>query len=177
MKVCPHCAEELPDGAVVCPRCNKDPRVSPEWSRSRQDATFWRAEPTDDPDVVPSLVEQRLASSTEQRPRDVADLIRDKLPVTSGRRTPSIVWVTFGMWAMSRYAWLFGGATIGAFVITMFCVITGLVLGLVARRQIKASEELGGLIWVYVAMGLNVFRLVTVLIAYGPLIGRWLSEG
>jgi hypothetical protein len=141
VKVCPHCAEELPDGAVVCPQCRKDPGVSPEWTRSSHDATFWRSPPAEDPDAVPSLIEQKLASSTEERPRTVADLIRDKLPVTGGRRIPSIVWVSFGMWAFSRYAWLFGTATIGAFIITMFCLITGLVLGVVARRQIRPPRS------------------------------------
>lgn len=29
VKVCPHCAEELPDAAKVCPECHKDPAVAP----------------------------------------------------------------------------------------------------------------------------------------------------
>jgi hypothetical protein len=29
MKVCPHCAEELPDEAMVCPHCHTDPATAP----------------------------------------------------------------------------------------------------------------------------------------------------
>jgi hypothetical protein len=32
MKVCRHCAEELPDEATVCPECHKDPAVAPAWA-------------------------------------------------------------------------------------------------------------------------------------------------
>ena len=175
VKVCPHCAEEVPDQTSVCPHCHKDPGVPPDWAASGRDVTFWRSQSADNPDVVPNLVEQKLASSTDERPRGVSDFMRDRLATTSGTRTPSIVWVSYGMWAASGYAGQFGIAT-GAFIIMMFCVIAGVVLGVAARRQIKASEgTLGGLMGANIAIALNLFRLVTILISYGPLIRHWLT--
>ena len=35
MKVCPHCAEELPDEATVCPTCHKEPAKAPVWAAPR----------------------------------------------------------------------------------------------------------------------------------------------
>jgi hypothetical protein len=35
VKMCPHCAEELPDEATVCPTCRKDPAVAPAWAAPR----------------------------------------------------------------------------------------------------------------------------------------------
>jgi hypothetical protein len=35
VKVCLHCAEELPDEATVCPTCRKDPAVAPAWASPR----------------------------------------------------------------------------------------------------------------------------------------------
>jgi hypothetical protein len=35
VKVCPHCAEELPDQATVCPACGKDPAKAPAWAAPR----------------------------------------------------------------------------------------------------------------------------------------------
>jgi hypothetical protein len=35
VKVCPHCAEELPDEATVCSHCHKDPAVAPARAAQR----------------------------------------------------------------------------------------------------------------------------------------------
>jgi zinc-ribbon domain len=42
VKVCPHCAEELPDEATVCPNCHKDPALAPAWNVPRPDETSRR---------------------------------------------------------------------------------------------------------------------------------------
>jgi ribosomal protein L40E len=36
VKVCPHCAEELPDEATVCTQCHKDPAQAPAWATPRR---------------------------------------------------------------------------------------------------------------------------------------------
>jgi len=36
VKVCPFCAEELPDEATVCSRCHKDPAAAPAWNVSER---------------------------------------------------------------------------------------------------------------------------------------------
>jgi hypothetical protein len=40
VKVCPHCAEELPDEATVCSNCLKDPAVAPAWAVPRRPDEF-----------------------------------------------------------------------------------------------------------------------------------------
>ncbi len=42
VKVCPHCAEELPDEATVCSTCHKDPALAPAWNVPRPDETSLR---------------------------------------------------------------------------------------------------------------------------------------
>jgi hypothetical protein len=76
VKVCPHCAEELPDEATVCPNCYKDPALAPAWNVPRPDETSVRrlggvfgpdgVLPTSD--QVPSPVERLEPPGTHMRP-------------------------------------------------------------------------------------------------------------
>jgi hypothetical protein len=67
------------------------------------------------------------------------------------RPVPWIVWVSLG-------ATLFGGG-----------IIIGLVLGIVARRQIKASDgRLGGLALANIAIALNLVPLIYILVVIVP---------
>ncbi len=83
MKVCPHCAEELPDDAPVCSECHKDPSVLPVWAVAGRSYKPGRQGPGDarQPDGIPALLDriERLEDATQKRP------------------IPQVVWVSFAL--------------------------------------------------------------------------------
>jgi hypothetical protein len=150
VKVCPHCTEELPDEATVCPVCHKDPAARPAWAvakRPDEAPSQWPEDaqgPNPDPDLLERI--QRLEDATRERP------------------IPQIVWVSLAL----SYSWLFVGllgfllhGIAGLILVLVGLHITGLVLGIVARHQIEASNgRLGGMMWANIAIALNLIRLV-----------------
>ncbi len=147
--MCPHCAEELPDQATICSECHKDPAARPAWAvanRPDEAPSRWPEDargPNPDPDLLERI--QRLEDATRKRP------------------IPPIVWVSLAL----SFSWLFVGL-FGFFlhgilgvILVLVGLITGLVLGIVARHQIEASNgRLGGMIWANIAIALNLIRLV-----------------
>ncbi len=153
MKVCPHCAEELPDDATVCSECHKDPAVPPAWvAAGRSDDLVQRR--TDDaraPDRIAELHDriERLEDATRERP------------------IPQVVWVSLALSFSPLISSLLPGVGFTGAILGALGLVAGLALGIIARSQIQASNtRLGGMVWANVAIALNALRLVLFLLAY-----------
>jgi len=130
----------------VCPQCHKDPSVRPAWATSEQPASAtphwsdWREEDTWDPDHIPDPTDDIPAPFESLEPAAAREL--------------EIPWI---VWAALLATLLSGG------------IIIGLVLGIVARRQIKSSNgRLGGLVLANIAIALNLVPLIYILIVIVP---------
>jgi hypothetical protein len=147
VKVCPHCAEELQDEATVCPQCHKNPAVRPAWAtqgKSLNETGHWSdwREPAGawEPNSVLDPLDDLPGPYESLEPHAAKE-----------RPIPWIVWAAL-VWT------LFGGG-----------IIIGLVLGIVARRQIKASDgRLGGLALANITIALNLVWLIFILVVIVP---------
>ncbi|MGH9197878.1 MAG: DUF4190 domain-containing protein, partial [Acidimicrobiia bacterium] len=172
-----HCAEELPDEATVCPQCHNDPAVIPDWARPERDGSFWRSQGAGEPDGVPRILRQSLEEAGRERPRGVAAFLKQRLepsPSQGERPIPTIVWVSLAL----SFSGLVTSVLPFGLIIMIVALVTGLILGVFARRQIKASNgTLGGLVWANIAIGLNLIRLIQLITyALSPLL-LWSSRG
>ena len=170
MKVCPHCAEELPDETTVCPHCHNDPAVLPDWARPERDPTFWRSEGASEPDAVPRLVKRSLDEADKERPRGVAAFFKQRYEDTGAARPiPPIVWISL----------VFSITPLFVPVESLLLIATlgvGLIFGMIARRRIKTSNgTIGGLGWANIAIALNTLMLIRFLTS--ALLWLWLSRG
>lgn len=176
VKVCPHCAEELADEATICPQCHNDPAVIPDWARPERDGSFWRPRWAGEPDGVPGLIKQRLEEPHSVRPRGVAAFLKQRLEHTEGRERPipTIVWLSLAL----SFSGLVASSVPGGLIIMSAAAVVGLILGVVARRQIKASNgTLGGLVWANIAIGLNLIGLIQLVIMHARFLLLWSSRG
>lgn len=152
VKVCPHCAEELPDDATVCSECHKDPSVLPEWAMTGRSYEPVRGRLGDErePDGSPELIDriERLEDATRERP------------------IPPVVWVSLAL-SFGPLISLLPRVGLTGTILGIAGLVAGLVLGLLARWQIQASNgRLGGMIWANIAIALNAIRFVGILLAY-----------
>jgi zinc-ribbon domain len=138
VKVCPHCAEELPDEATVCPQCHKDPAQAPAWATPRR------------PDESqPWWSEDVLQPSHGSGPPDVPASYRRMEP-SAGRDgslgVPSKVWTSiilgFG-WGL--VAGIFAGPLpLGArLIVLLLGYVVGLIVGNLGRAEVAESDRLG----------------------------------
>jgi hypothetical protein len=155
VKVCPHCAEELPDEATSCSNCRKDPAKAPAWAAARRPEAAplgsWPHESEDawEPNRFPDPLD------------DVAGPYESLEPQAA--KEPPIPWI---VWAALAWTLFPGGG-----------IIIGLVLGIVARRRIKASNgDLGGLALANIAIALNLVTLSYVVVVIGPSFWRALQS-
>jgi hypothetical protein len=154
VKVCPHCAEELPDEATSCSNCHKDPAKVPAWAAAiRPEATplgssMHQSEDAWEPNRLPDPLDGSPGPYESLEPR-----------AAQQRPIPWIAWASL-VWA------LFGGG-----------IVIGLVLGIVARRRIKASNgQLGGLALANIAIALNLVTLVFIVVVIAPSFWRALQS-
>jgi hypothetical protein len=142
VKVCPHCAEELPEEATACSVCGKDPAAVPAWAERAADH---RSPPRLDDVFEPSGVLPTAPHKSVERPGSLG--------------IPSKVWMSlilaFG-WRVVYVALL--PLTWGLFLGPLGYVV-GLILGISGKGEVQASDRLGRIL-ATLAIIFNAINLV-----------------
>lgn len=113
MKVCPHCAEELPDEIRVCSQCSRDTTVEPVWKTNPR---------------VPSGT--GLYGPGAGPPTG--------LPTATGETPANTLAVTaLGVVLVSQVLGLY------SWVLALIADAAGFLMGLVAMHQVRSSKEPG----------------------------------
>jgi len=163
VKVCPFCAEELPDEATVCSQCHKDPAAAPAWNvPGRPDETSLRrlgdvfgpdgVLPTSD--QVPTPFQRLEPSGASGIPSKVwmslvlALVWGLALGMMAGLTSPDLAWETRLMLQAAGY-------------------IAGLILGIWGRTEVLPSDRNGQILG-NIAIALNGFRLAWTVIGAIP---------
>jgi hypothetical protein len=154
VKVCPHCAEELPDEATVCSNCRKDPALAPaRKAPERPDETSLRR-------LGDAFGSDGILPTSEQVPAPFKD------PETSWNAgIPSKVWISLALalaWGLA--SGVMAGPTSPALpwgtrlILQAAGYIAGLILGIWGRAEVPPGDRLGQILG-NIAIGLNGFRL------------------
>jgi hypothetical protein len=161
VKVCPHCAEELPDEATVCSTCHKDPALAPAWNVPRPDETSLRrlgdvfgpdrVLPTSD--QVPSPFERLEPSRPSRIPLKVLMSLILALAWGFALRMIAGTSLSLPLWAR--------------FMLPASGYIAGLILGIWGRTEAGASDRRGEILG-NLAIALNAYRLAW--IVYGAIV-------
>jgi hypothetical protein len=167
VKVCPHCAEELPDEATVCSNCLKDPAVAPAWAApKRPDEPSPRLGDVFGPNGVLPTSDRVPPFKGLERARAFGEV-------------PSTVWLSLILWLFGRVAG-FGLSSITGItgpILAIAVPAIGLILGIVGRSRIKSSNgQLGGLALANIAIALHLLSLVWLLLSIGPLLQTLLAR-
>jgi hypothetical protein len=159
VKVCPHCAEELPDEATVCSKCHKDPAVAPAWNVARppEELSPRRLGDVFGPDGVLPTSDQVPAPFTRVEPSGASGI-------------PSKVWMSLFLAVGWGFAWgMIAGLTNPALhwgprlILQAVGYVAGLILGIWGRVEVGPSDRTGQILG-NIAIGLNAFRLASTVI-------------
>jgi hypothetical protein len=160
VKVCPFCAEELPDEATVCSQCHKDPAAAPA-------------------ENVPAQPDQpsRLRLGDAFGPDGVlptSDQVRapvKRLESTGASRIPSKIWTSLTLALVPGFAL---GMMVGQPtnvlppetrpILEAAAFIAGLILGVWGRAEVLPLDRLGRILGT-IAIALNGFRLAGTVIS------------
>lgn len=133
MKVCPHCAEELPDDATACSNCHKDPAMAPAWLAPRR--------PDEPP---PWWSEDAFAPNNVPRTSDGVPRSYERLePAVAGEGStgvPTKIWVSFILalgWGVIPLP-----ASMAGLILRPAGYVVGLVLAVKGRGEVAASDRL-----------------------------------
>jgi hypothetical protein len=154
VKVCPHCAEELPDEATVCSNCHKDPALGPAWNVPERphETSLRRLGDVFGPDGVLPTSDQVPAAPTKL------------LESSEASRIPSKVWMSLILallwgFASGRIPWLTSLApSWGTPIVQAAGYIAGLILGIRGRAEVVPSDRRAQILG-NTAIALNGFRL------------------
>jgi hypothetical protein len=162
VKVCPHCAEELPDETTVCPECHKDPSEVPAWATPRRpdEAQPWWSEDQHgrdhDPDIPPSVPAQytRMEPSAARQPwLGIPPKVRASLFIGIG-------WglVVGILMDLSLRAGVPPVAHSLFLPVLLVGYLVGLILGIRGRAEVEESDRIGQIL-AWGGIGLNGMRL------------------
>jgi hypothetical protein len=160
VKVCRHCAEELPDEATVCSQCHKDPAAAPAWSVPRRpdEGPPWWSDAAFDPNRAPHTPQGVPAPYERLEPAAAREGL-------SG--VPSQVWVSLILWlAWGRIVWQMSANLpwqVGLIAVSLGYIV-GLVLANLGRVKVKKSDRLGQLLAI-AAIALNAVALVSTVVS------------
>jgi hypothetical protein len=163
VKVCPHCAEELPDESTVCTQCHKDPAQAPAWATPRR--------PDEPP---PWWSEDVLQSSRGPGSPDTVPARYRRMELAAGRGgslgVPSKVWASI----ILGFGWGFvpgivaGPLPLGArLIVLLLGYVVGLIVGNLGRAEVAESDRLVKILAI-VGIGLNAFGLITSIFSLIP---------
>ena len=154
MKVCPHCAEELPDDATVCSVCGRDPAAIPAWAE--------RGAPDRSPPRLDDVFEPSGVLPTSDR----VPAPHKPLEGPGSLGVPSKVWMSlilaFG-WRVVYVALL--PLTWGSFLGPLGYV-AGLILGISGKGEVQAYDRLGRIV-ATVAIIFNAINLASSVLGVG----------
>jgi hypothetical protein len=159
VKVCPHCAEELPDEETVCSRCHKDPAVAPAWAAPRrpEEPSPGRLGDVWGPDGLLPTSEPVPAPFKRLEPAGALGI-------------PSKVWVSL----ILAFVWGFAGGMIagltspllprgGGLTLHAAGFVAGLILGIWGLAEVGPSDRLGRIL-AQIAIAVNGFNLAWIVI-------------
>jgi hypothetical protein len=165
VKVCPHCAEELPDEATVCSNCRKDPALAPaQKAPERPDEISLRR-------LGDAFGSDGILPTSEQVPAPFKD------PETSWNAgIPSKVWISLAL----ALAWGFASGMMAGLtsptlpwearlILQAAGYVAGVILGIRGRAEAGPSDRTGQLLGKIATM-LNAFHLAWIVfgaIQYG----------
>jgi hypothetical protein len=161
VKVCPFCAEELPDEATVCSRCHKDPAAAPAWNVSERpdETSLRRLGDAFGPDGVLPTSDRVFTPPKRLEPSGASTI-------------PSKVWMSLTLALVPEFAlgMIVGlpippsGLPPGTRLILQAAGYTaGLILGMWGRAEVLPSARLAQILGI-IAIALNGFRLAWIVI-------------
>jgi hypothetical protein len=173
VKVCPYCAEELPDDATVSPECHKDPNLAPAWVGARRPD-----------DVAPWWSEDAGPTRELDSPYSVPGHYEGLEPGAARRRLlPFKVSASIVCWV----AWLFLGSTLARLqaaswqptlelVFGLGLSIAGVIFGVLGWEDVKDPDRTARSTASF-AIAFNAYHLVLDLTRLPHLLRRTSAPG